>query len=71
LQVDPEKRLTVSGILDMLAAVCESHNINVKEPLNLKGKRLDIPSPTHTIPSPGEIEINAIFYRVLMKIKFS
>jgi len=43
----------VSGILERLAAISEGHNINMKEPLKLQGKRLDIPSPTHNTPSPG------------------
>ncbi|XP_059472431.1 cyclin-G-associated kinase isoform X2 [Neocloeon triangulifer] len=53
LQVDPEKRLTVSEILERLAAISESHRIDVKEPLKLQGKRLDKPSPTHMTPSPA------------------
>ncbi|CAB3361786.1 Hypothetical predicted protein [Cloeon dipterum] len=53
LQVDPEKRLNISDVLERLAAICESHNIDVKEPLKLSGKRLDTPSPTHPTPSPA------------------
>jgi hypothetical protein len=52
LQVDPEKRLTVSDVLERLAAISESHAINTKEPLKLEGKRLDTVSPTN--PSPGK-----------------
>jgi cyclin G-associated kinase len=47
LQVNPAQRMTVSDILERLAAVAETRNINLKEPLVLEGKRVDSSS------SPG------------------
>lgn len=47
LQVNPLQRMTVADILERLAAVAESKNISLKEPLVLEGKRLDSSS------SPG------------------
>ena len=47
LQVNPVYRMTVSDILERLAAIAETKNINLKEPLVLEGKRIDCTS------SPG------------------
>jgi cyclin G-associated kinase len=47
LQVNPAQRMTVSDILERLAAVAETKNINLKEPLVLEGKSIDSSS------SPG------------------
>jgi len=47
LQVNPVQRMTVTDILERLAAVAETKNINVKEPLLLEGKSIDSSS------SPG------------------
>jgi hypothetical protein len=47
LQVNPVHRMTVTDILDRLAAIAETKNINLKEPLVLEGKRIDSTS------SPG------------------
>jgi hypothetical protein len=45
--VNPVHRMTVSDILERLAAIAETKNINLKEPLVLEGKRIDSTS------SPG------------------
>jgi hypothetical protein len=47
LQVNPVYRMTVTDILDRLAAIAETKDINLKEPLVLEGKRIDFTS------SPG------------------
>jgi len=47
LQVNPVYRMTVTDILERLAAISETKNINLKEPLVLEGKRIDFTS------SPG------------------
>jgi len=47
LQVNPVYRMTVADILERLAAIAETKNINLKEPLVLEGKRIDFTS------SPG------------------
>jgi hypothetical protein len=41
LQVNPVHRMTVADILERLAAIAETKNINLKEPLVLEGKRID------------------------------
>lgn len=45
--MNPAQRMTVADILERLAAVAETRNINLKEPLVLEGKRIDSSS------SPG------------------
>lgn len=53
LQVNPVHRMTVTDILDRLAAIAETKNINLKEPLVLEGKRIDsTSSPVHTVIKP-------------------
>ncbi|XP_066992198.2 cyclin-G-associated kinase [Anabrus simplex] len=52
LLVNPEQRLTVSDILDRLAAIGETKGFSLKEPLLLEGKRIDA-SPAHTVNSVG------------------
>ncbi|PNF37550.1 Cyclin-G-associated kinase [Cryptotermes secundus] len=53
LQVNPAQRMTVADILERLAAVAETRNINLKEPLVLEGKRIDSSSsPAHTVNEP-------------------
>jgi cyclin G-associated kinase len=47
LQVNPVQRMTVTDVLERLAAIAETKNINLKEPLVLEGKRIDSTS------SPG------------------
>ncbi|XP_046667286.1 cyclin-G-associated kinase isoform X2 [Homalodisca vitripennis] len=41
LQVNPDQRLTVSDLLERLAAISETRGINLREPLALEGKRID------------------------------
>uniref|UniRef100_A0A1B6M8G7 Protein kinase domain-containing protein n=1 Tax=Graphocephala atropunctata TaxID=36148 RepID=A0A1B6M8G7_9HEMI len=41
LQVSPEQRLTVSDLLERLAAIAEARGVNLHEPLALEGKRID------------------------------
>ncbi|XP_054269563.1 cyclin-G-associated kinase-like isoform X1 [Macrosteles quadrilineatus] len=41
LQVNPENRMTVSDLLERLAAIAESRGVNLREPLTLEGKRID------------------------------
>ncbi|XP_049959498.1 cyclin-G-associated kinase isoform X1 [Schistocerca serialis cubense] len=49
LQVNPLQRLTVSDILERLAAIAETKGFNLKEPLSLEGKRISAnSSPAHT-----------------------
>ncbi|GLV44488.1 auxilin [Carabus blaptoides fortunei] len=56
LQVNPAQRITVSGILERLAAIAESSGYNLRSPLNLEVKQpsQDTPSefnsPNHTPP---------------------
>lgn len=38
LQVNPAQRLTVSGILDRVAAISETKGFNLKAPLDIKPK---------------------------------
>ena len=45
--MNPVHRMTVTDILERLAAIAETKNINLKEPLILEGKRIDFTS------SPG------------------
>ncbi|GFG30074.1 hypothetical protein Cfor_09502 [Coptotermes formosanus] len=59
LRVNPVHRMTVSDILERLAAIAETKNINLKEPLVLEGKRIDStsspgwpPSTPDTHPEP-------------------
>lgn len=47
LQVNPLQRMTAADILERLAAIAETKNISLKEPLVLEGKRIDSSS------SPG------------------
>lgn len=41
LQVNPEQRMNVPDILERLAAIAETRNINFKEPLSLEGKNIN------------------------------
>ncbi|XP_032510801.2 cyclin-G-associated kinase isoform X1 [Danaus plexippus] len=41
LCVNPAQRLTVSGVLERLAAVAESNNINLKQPLKFERKKVE------------------------------
>ncbi|XP_063621140.1 cyclin-G-associated kinase [Cydia splendana] len=41
LTVSPEQRLTISGVLERLAAVAESNNINLKQPLKFERKKVE------------------------------
>jgi len=53
LQVNPVYRMTVADILERLAAIAETKNILLKEPLILEGKRIDFTSsPVHTVIEP-------------------
>lgn len=47
--VNPESRLSITDILERLAAVCESYGYDLKEPFYLEGK--DVYSARN--PSPG------------------
>jgi hypothetical protein len=47
LQVNPLQRMTVGDVLERLAAIAETKNISLKEPLVLEGKCIDSSS------SPG------------------
>ncbi|CAK1553472.1 unnamed protein product [Leptosia nina] len=41
LTVNPEMRLPVSGVLERLAAIAETHNINIKQPLKFERKKVE------------------------------
>ncbi|XP_069674893.1 cyclin-G-associated kinase isoform X3 [Periplaneta americana] len=59
LQVNPVQRMTVADILERLAAIAETKNINFKEPLVLEGKRIDSSSsPAHTVNTPPSANHN-------------
>lgn len=55
--------MTVTDILERLAAIAETKNINLKEPLVLEGKRIDFTSsPVHTViepPPPADSNMNS------------
>lgn len=44
LKVNPVERATVADVLGQVAAIAETRGFNLKEPLNLEGKRLDAAS---------------------------
>ncbi|XP_045764803.1 cyclin-G-associated kinase isoform X2 [Maniola jurtina] len=41
LTVNPEARLAISGVLERLAAIAESNNINLKQPLKFERKKVE------------------------------
>ncbi|CAB3243967.1 unnamed protein product [Arctia plantaginis] len=41
LTVNPEERLTISSILERLAAIAESNNVNLKQPLKFERKKVE------------------------------
>lgn len=41
LTVNPEERMSISGILERLAAIAESNNINLKQPLKFERKKVE------------------------------
>ncbi|GBP28989.1 Cyclin-G-associated kinase [Eumeta japonica] len=56
LTVNPEQRLTISGVLERLAAIAESNNINLKQPLKFERKKVEqsvaTSSPAASAPAP-------------------
>nr|CAD7197017.1 unnamed protein product [Timema douglasi] len=59
LQVNPLHRMTVADILERLAAISESKNIDLKEPLLLEGKPVDTQgSPAHNLNSNSPLANN-------------
>ncbi|XP_013177988.1 PREDICTED: cyclin-G-associated kinase isoform X2 [Papilio xuthus] len=41
LTVNPEERLSISGVLERLAAIAESNNVNLKQPLKFERKKVE------------------------------
>ena len=41
LKVDPGERMTISDVLERLVAIGESFDLPLKEPLHMKGVRID------------------------------
>ncbi|CAH2075099.1 unnamed protein product, partial [Iphiclides podalirius] len=41
LTVNPDERLTISGVLERLAAVAESNSVNLKQPLKFERKKVE------------------------------
>lgn len=41
LTVNPEVRLSISGVLERLAAIAETQNINIKQPLKFERKKVE------------------------------
>ncbi|PZC73481.1 hypothetical protein B5X24_HaOG209502 [Helicoverpa armigera] len=41
LTVNPEERLTISSVLERLAAIAESNNVNLKQPLKFERKKVE------------------------------
>lgn len=51
LKANPDTRMTISDILERLAAISESMGYDLKEPLNIEGKRVS--SSANHSPSHG------------------
>lgn len=41
LTVNPEERMTISSVLERLAAIAESNNVNLKQPLKFERKKVE------------------------------
>ncbi|XP_077285727.1 cyclin-G-associated kinase [Arctopsyche grandis] len=54
LTVNPENRLTINGVLERLAAIAESTNVNLKQPLKFERKKVEQSVATS---SPGTIPV--------------
>ena len=53
LRVDPATRFKISDVLERLAAIGETKGYNLKAPLDLKLKVLEIASPVQNHPRPS------------------
>ncbi|XP_050342382.1 cyclin-G-associated kinase [Nymphalis io] len=60
LAVNPEERLSISSVLERLAAIAESNNVNLKQPLKFERKKVEqsvaTSSPATTDPVPKSQE---------------
>ncbi|XP_046960103.1 cyclin-G-associated kinase [Vanessa cardui] len=60
LTVNPEERLPISSVLERLAAIAESNNVNLKQPLKFERKKVEqsvaTSSPAVTDPVPKSQE---------------
>ncbi|XP_047527395.1 cyclin-G-associated kinase isoform X1 [Vanessa atalanta] len=60
LTVNPEERLPISSVLERLAAIAESNNVNLKQPLKFERKKVEqsvaTSSPAATDPVPKSQE---------------
>ncbi|XP_072940356.1 cyclin-G-associated kinase [Epargyreus clarus] len=66
LTVNPEMRLTISSVLERLAAIAESHNVNLKQPLKFERKKVEqsvatsSPVPKENAPSGPELPASRV-----------
>ncbi|XP_068630844.1 cyclin-G-associated kinase isoform X2 [Battus philenor] len=58
LTVNPEERLTISGVLERLAAIAESNNVNLKQPLKFERKKVEQSVATSS-PASKEVTLNS------------
>ncbi|XP_053602975.1 cyclin-G-associated kinase isoform X2 [Plodia interpunctella] len=61
LTVNPEERLTINSVLERLAAIAESNNVNLKQPLKFERKKVEqsvaTSSPAVKDPAPISQEV--------------
>lgn len=62
LTVNPENRFTISGVLERLAAIAESTNVNLKQPLKFERKKVEQSVATS---SPGNKKSNKYYTTIL------
>nr|XP_053649196.1 cyclin-G-associated kinase-like [Cherax quadricarinatus] len=55
LKVDPNQRFKVSDILERLAAIAETKGFDMKVPLTIKCKKIDLISPVQQLESNGRV----------------
>ncbi|XP_045604252.1 cyclin-G-associated kinase isoform X1 [Procambarus clarkii] len=55
LKVDPNQRFKISDILDRLAAIAETKDFDMKAPLTIKYKKIDLTSPVLQPESNGRV----------------
>lgn len=60
--VNPENRLPISGVLERLAAIAESTNVNLKQPLKFERKKIEQSVATS---SPGNKKSNKYYTTIL------
>ncbi|XP_071513267.1 cyclin-G-associated kinase-like isoform X2 [Panulirus ornatus] len=55
LRVDPDQRFKVSDVLERLAAIAETKGFDMKAPLTIRCKKIDLTAPVHQPESNGRV----------------